>query len=90
MNEYKIGGKQSRLVVFDTSKRESHHPGQGFKKLARWFKAIGCKVQVNKEDIAYERLKAVRLLILGCPKSKFSSDEVRIMKQSRSSCLVSS
>ncbi len=78
MDEYKIGGKKSpRLVVFDTSKRESHHPGQGFKKLGRWLKGIGCKVQINKEDLVYERLDAVHLLILGCPRSKFSSDEVR-------------
>ncbi len=85
MDEYKIVGKKSRLVVFDTSKQESHHPGQGFKKLGRWLKGIGCKVRINKENLVYERLNAVHLLILGCPRSKFSSEEVRYSRFAKQS-----
>ncbi|CAM9748764.1 unnamed protein product, partial [Sphacelaria rigidula] len=28
-----------KVIVFDASKRETHHPGNGFKKLARRLKS---------------------------------------------------
>ncbi len=34
-----------KLIVFDASKRETHHPGNGFKKLARRLKS-GYKLQM--------------------------------------------
>ena len=65
-----------KTIVFDVSKRETHHPGAGFKKLARRLKAV-FKVSVNKDELTDSKLQEASLLIFGSPRAKFSNEEVQ-------------
>jgi hypothetical protein len=65
----------SATIVFDASKRETHHPGSGFKKLARRLKGEH-KVVVNKDDLSLEKLQEASLVVFGSPRSRFSTEEV--------------
>mmetsp|Transcript_11683 Transcript_11683/g.25054 ORF Transcript_11683/g.25054 Transcript_11683/m.25054 type:complete len:472 (-) Transcript_11683:1374-2789(-) len=67
------------MIIFDVSKRETHHPNSNFKMLCRRLRALN-KVQVNKESISSERLKGCNLLIIGSPQTPFTDDELRILK----------
>ncbi|CAM9488844.1 unnamed protein product, partial [Phaeothamnion confervicola] len=68
-----------KLVLFDASKRESHHPGTGFKKLARRLKS-SYRVGVNKDDLSLERLQEASLVVFGSPRQKFSQEEFEAIK----------
>ena len=67
------------MIIFDVSKRETHHPNANFKKLYRRLRSLG-KVQVNKESISSDRLKDCDLLIIGSPQTRFVDDELRVLK----------
>ena len=67
------------MIIFDVSKRETHHPNANFKKLCRRLRSLG-KVQVNKESISSDRLKDCDLLIIGSPQTRFVDDELRVLK----------
>jgi len=67
------------VLLFNASKKESHHPNNGFKKLYRRLKG-SYKVQLNKDDITLERLKEAALVVFGCPREKFSSAEFAAIK----------
>ena len=64
-----------KTIVFDVSKRETHHPGGGFKKLARRLKG-SFRVLVNKDELTDERLAEASLMVFGSPRAKFSNEEV--------------
>lgn len=64
---------EKKTVCIDASKRETHHGGAGFKKLFRRLKA-SYKVTNNKEDFGI--LKTVDVLVIACPRDRFSSDEL--------------
>lgn len=67
------------VLMFNASKRESHHPNSGFKKLYRRLKG-SYKVQLNKDDISLERLREASVAVFGCPREKFSSSEFGAIK----------
>ena len=64
-----------KTILFDVSKRETHHPGAGFKKLTRRLKGA-FKVSINKDELTDEKLMEASLIIFGSPRAKFSNEEV--------------
>ncbi|CAB1102185.1 unnamed protein product [Ectocarpus sp. CCAP 1310/34] len=68
-----------KVIVFDVSKRETHHPGNGFKKLARRLKS-GYKLQINKDELSEESLRGVNLIVFGSPRERFLQEEFEAVK----------
>eukprot|EP00752_Nemacystus_decipiens_P018347 g16459.t1 len=68
-----------KVIVFDASKRETHHPGNGFKKLARRLKS-GYKLQINKDELSEETLRGVSLIVFGSPRERFLQEEFEAIK----------
>ncbi|CAN0195471.1 unnamed protein product, partial [Ectocarpus sp. 4 AP-2014] len=59
--------------------RETHHPGNGFKKLARRLKS-GYKLQINKDELSEESLRGVNLIVFGSPRERFLQEEFEAVK----------
>lgn len=72
--------EEGYVVMFDASKRETHHPGNGFKRLFRRLRA-NYKVQVNKDEIALDRLCQANLVVFGGPRERFSTSEFEAIKR---------
>lgn len=66
-------------IVFNVSKRETHHPNAGFKQLHRKLRS-SFKCQVNNYELSEERLLGVTALIFGCPQEKFTEEEFNALK----------
>lgn len=74
------GGREGG-VMFDTTKRETHHMNQGFKQLTRRLKStFNLKTQNNKEDITAARLADADIVVFGGPRDKFSTAEFDAIK----------
>ena len=74
MAESKAGGGRgagSPVILFDASKRETHHPQSNFKKLFRRLRA-SFQVDTNKDEITEKALEGVSLLVFGGPREKFA------------------
>ena len=74
MAESKSGGGRgagSPVILFDASKRETHHPQSNFKKLFRRLRA-SFQVDTNKDEITEKALEGVSLLVFGGPREKFA------------------
>lgn len=69
-----------QVVLFDASKKETHHPSSGYKRLFRRLRS-NYKVSVNKDEITLERLQAADAVVFGGPKSQFSVQEFEAVKQ---------
>jgi len=65
---------QEKVILFDASKRETHHAGSGFKKLYRRLRA-NHKVATNKDEIGSIDFENVGVMVFGCPREKFSKSE---------------
>ena len=79
----KVESKQSpveKTILFDASKRETHHSSSGFKKLFRRLRGSN-KVAVNKDELGAVDFSSVGVLVLGCPREKFSTLEFDKLKQ---------
>ncbi|BBN14641.1 intraflagellar transport protein 52 [Marchantia polymorpha subsp. ruderalis] len=63
------------LIIFNCCKRESHTPNQGFKHMVRRFRG-SYRTLSNKEEISLQVFNDGVLIIFGCPKEKFTPDEV--------------
>mmetsp|Transcript_77131 Transcript_77131/g.186591 ORF Transcript_77131/g.186591 Transcript_77131/m.186591 type:complete len:558 (+) Transcript_77131:165-1838(+) len=72
-------GPEGNDVMFDSSKRETHHPGSGFKKLYRRLRGHH-KVTVNKEELSADVLREAKVMVLGGPRDKFSASEFDALK----------
>ena len=59
------------MILFDASKRETHHPQSNFKKLFRRLRA-SFQVDTNKDEITEKALEGVSLLVFGGPREKFA------------------
>ncbi|KAG6544255.1 hypothetical protein Mapa_014258 [Marchantia paleacea] len=66
------------LIIFNCCKRESHTPNQGFKHMVRRFRG-SYRTLSNKEEISVQVFNDGVLIIFGCPKEKFTPDEVEAM-----------
>ncbi|CAM9519151.1 unnamed protein product [Ascophyllum nodosum] len=73
------GSTPQKTILFDASKRETHHPGYGFKKLSRRLKSC-YKLQINKDELSAEALRGVSLVIFGSPRERFLQDEFKAIK----------
>jgi intraflagellar transport protein 52 len=71
---------QKSVILFDGSKRESHDPGRGFKKMYRRLRG-SFDVKLNKEEIRAEKLAEASCVVFGGPREKFSSSEFHALKQ---------
>lgn len=71
-------GKKS--IIFNTSKKETHSPTSGFKKLTRRLKS-SFKILTNKDELSIDRLADANLIIFGGPREPFSTAEFRELKQ---------
>lgn len=81
--EEKDGGlekKKTIVVCIDASKRETHHAGNGFKKLFRRLRSHNYKPMSNKEDLCATLLSAVDVLVIGAPRERFTADELKDVK----------
>lgn len=65
--------------MFNLTKKETHHPNSGFKKLHRRLRAH-YKLSTNKDELSAESLAEADLLILGGPREPFSEEECSDIK----------
>ena len=72
--------KKGATILMDASKRETHHAGNGFKKLFRRLRASGFKVLSNKEELSDRVLDGVDVLVLGAPRERFTPKELDDVK----------
>jgi intraflagellar transport protein 52 len=79
MNDLDKTHAAEKVILFDASKRETHHPGSGFKKLYRRLRA-NHKVATNKEELGAVDFENVGVLVFGCPREKFSTAEFERLK----------
>ncbi|EGB08522.1 hypothetical protein AURANDRAFT_2280, partial [Aureococcus anophagefferens] len=69
------------IICIDASKRETHHAGNGFKKLFRRLRSSNYKPISNKEDLTPQLLGTVDVLVVGAPRERFTADELRDVKE---------
>jgi len=67
-------------VIFDMSKRCSHTPKNGYKKLYRKLRAT-YSMGVNKDEIAADVICNAKCLVFGNPRQEFSPAELDVLKQ---------
>lgn len=70
--------KLKKTIVFNASKKETHHPNSGFKKLCRRLKS-SYKVTTNKDEITAD-LKG-NLLVFGAPSEELEPTELEEFKR---------
>ncbi|KAJ1422136.1 hypothetical protein B484DRAFT_452508 [Ochromonadaceae sp. CCMP2298] len=66
-------------IVFNASKKETHHPNSGFKKLFRRLRS-NYKVSTNKDELSVDRLSEAQLVVFGGPREPFSAAEFNELK----------
>jgi len=67
-------------VIFDMSKRCSHTPKNGYKKLYRKLRST-YSMGVNKDEIAADVICNAKCLVFGNPRQEFSDAELDVLKQ---------
>ncbi|CAE7338584.1 IFT52 [Symbiodinium sp. KB8] len=67
------------VIAFDESKKETHRPSSGFKKLYRRLRASN-KVAVNRDDISESVFDDVAVMVFAGPRQKFTSAEMDCIK----------
>lgn len=67
-------------VIFDMSKRCSHTPKSGYKKLYRKLRST-YSMGVNKDEIAADVICNAKCLVFGNPRQEFSPAELDVLKQ---------
>jgi len=72
--------KGKKTIKFNANKKETHHPGNGFKKLSRRLKQ-NYQILTNKDEISGDNLADADLLVLGGPRDLFSTDEFEDLKK---------
>ena len=81
------GKEGGPTILFNSTKRETHTPNNGFKRLFRKMRSQ-YRVVVNRDDLV-EKMTEVQpsLVVFGCPREKFSQSELNFMK-GKSSTLI--
>ena len=72
------GGKKT--VVFNVTKKESHHPNAGFKKLFRRLRST-FKLSTNKDELTRESFDAADVMVFGDPKELLTGQECDDLKE---------
>lgn len=70
-------------ILFSSCKSESHTHKTGFKQLYRRVRASGYKPDKldSKEDFTTDFLRDAAVLVLGCPKERFTASEFEVLKR---------
>jgi intraflagellar transport protein 52 len=71
--------KGKKSVLFNASKKETHNPSSGFKKLTRRLKS-NFKISTNKDELSVDRLSDTNLIVFGGPREPFSAAEFDELK----------
>lgn len=71
--------KGKKSIIFNSTKRESHHPNSGFKKLFRRLRS-NFKVATNKDEVSRDRLSEANLVVFGGSREPFSTSEFDELK----------
>lgn len=66
-------------ILFNQSKKETHHPTTGFKKLVRRLKS-NFKISSNKDEISIDRLDDAALVVFGGSREPFTTTEFEELK----------
>ena len=66
--------------MFNSSKKESHHPNAGFKKLFRRLRTH-FKISTNKDEITNEVLENADIMVFGGPREAFDDNETEEVKK---------
>lgn len=70
---------ERKNILFNCTKKESHHPNAGFKKLSRRLKS-NFKISTNRDEIVRDRLAEADVLVFGGPRDPFSKTEFEEIK----------
>lgn len=70
---------EKKSILFNLTKKETHHPNGGFKKLFRRLRAH-YKISTNKDDLTLETLGDADLLVFGGSREQFTEEECRDLK----------
>ncbi|MEW5301201.1 MAG: hypothetical protein WDW38_004741 [Sanguina aurantia] len=70
-------------ILFSSCKSESHTHKTGFKQLYRRVRASGYKPDKleSKEDFTTDFLRDAAVLVLGCPRERFTASEFEVLKR---------
>lgn len=68
-----------KSIMFNMTKRESHNPNNGFKKLFRKLRT-NYKLQSNKDEISKEKLNEADVIVFGGPRAPCTKAEFDDMK----------
>ena len=71
--------KGKKSILFNATKKETHHPNSGFKKLFRRLKS-NFKISSNKDEVSRDRLADADLLVFGGPSEPFTTTEFEELK----------
>ena len=71
--------KGKKSILFNATKKETHHPNSGFKKLFRRLKS-NFKISSNKDEVSRDRLADADLLVFGGPSEPFTTAEFDDLK----------
>ena len=71
--------KGKKSILFNATKKETHHPNSGFKKLFRRLKS-NFKISSNKDEVSRDRLADADLLVFGGPSEPFTTAEFEELK----------
>ena len=82
--------KGKKTILFNATKKETHRPDSGFKKLFRRLKSA-FKISTNKDEVSRDRLAEADLLVFGGPSEPFTTaefDEIKAFLQNGGRALV--
>jgi len=82
--------KGKKTILFNATKKETHRPDSGFKKLFRRLKSA-FKISTNKDEVSRDRLAEADLLVFGGPCEPFTTaefDEIKAFLQNGGRALV--
>lgn len=66
--------QQQKTIVFNATKKESHNPTNGFKKLFRRLRS-NYKVTTNKDEVSRDRLADANVIVFGGSREPFTTTE---------------
>jgi len=77
-----VGGADGGRVLFSSCKGETHTSKQGFKQLFRRLRSMYKPEKLDsRDDFTLENLRQAAILVLGCPKERFTTGEFEVLKR---------
>jgi hypothetical protein len=76
------GAEGGGRVLFSSCKGETHTPKQGFKQLFRRLRSMFRPEKLeSKDDLTLENLRTAAVVVFGCPRDKFNTNEFNVLKR---------